>query len=114
MHEHDISEIMDKDILRKTEYIRETLSEPTRLELLAEEAAELAKAALKLARKMRDENPTPKTMEECIENYNEEVMDVMNGIILYSGKTPVISEDKIERCYYRLLMDNKGSLADDV
>lgn len=31
------------------------------LEQLAEESAELAQAALKMARKLRNENPTPKT-----------------------------------------------------
>ena len=31
------------------------------LEQLAEESAELAQAALKMARKMRNENPTPKS-----------------------------------------------------
>lgn len=39
------------------------------LEQLAEESAELAQAALKMARKLRNENPTPKThadVELCI------------------------------------------------
>lgn len=34
------------------------------LEQLAEESAELAQAALKMARKIRNENPTPKSREE--------------------------------------------------
>lgn len=37
------------------------------LEQLAEESAELAQAALKMARKIRNENPTPKShVELCI------------------------------------------------
>lgn len=45
-----------------------SLGEPALLEQLAEECSELAQAALKLARKERGENPTPKTEEECVEN----------------------------------------------
>lgn len=36
------------------------------LEQLAEESAELAQAALKMARKLRNENPTPKTHADCV------------------------------------------------
>lgn len=43
---------------------------------LAEEAAELAHAALKLRRVIEKENPTPCTEEECREHLNEEVADV--------------------------------------
>ncbi len=39
--------------------IREAIGEPALLEGLAEEAVELAKEALKLARILRGENPTP-------------------------------------------------------
>lgn len=53
-----------------------TLGEPALLEQLAEECSELAQAALKLARKERGENPTPKTEEECVENLLEELGDV--------------------------------------
>lgn len=53
-----------------------SLGEPALLEQLAEECSELAKAALKLARKERGENPTPKTEEECLVNLLEELGDV--------------------------------------
>ena len=53
-----------------------TLGEPALLEQLAEECSELAQASLKLARKERGENPTPKTEEECVENLLEELGDV--------------------------------------
>ena len=46
------------------------------LEQLAEEATELAQAALKYARKLRGENPTPKTLEEIKANLIEEFTDV--------------------------------------
>lgn len=50
---------------------------PAALEQLAEECAELGHAALKLARKLRGENPTPKTYDDCMKDFNEEVADVM-------------------------------------
>ena len=46
------------------------------LEQLAEESAELAQAALKMARKLRGENPTPKSRADCIANLQEEIADV--------------------------------------
>ena len=53
------------------------LSEPARLEQLAEEAAELAQAALKLSRILRAENPTPMPEEAARKNLTEEIADVM-------------------------------------
>ena len=53
------------------------LSEPVRLEQLAEEAAELAHAALKLARILRGENPTPVSEAEAREALVREIADVM-------------------------------------
>lgn len=47
------------------------------LEQLAEECTELAKAALKMARIIRNENPTPATEEESIANIREEYTDVV-------------------------------------
>lgn len=46
------------------------------LEQLAEESAELAQAALKMARKIRNENPTPKSRTDCVANLQEEIADV--------------------------------------
>lgn len=43
---------------------------------LAEEAAELSQAALKVARKLKGTNPTPKSLIECKMNLIEEVADV--------------------------------------
>lgn len=50
---------------------------PAVLEQLGEECCELGQAAMKLARKYRNENPTPKTEQECINNLVEEMADVM-------------------------------------
>lgn len=53
------------------------LNSAAKLETLAEEASELSKAALKLARIYRNENPTPVTRQEATDNLNEEIADVL-------------------------------------
>ena len=57
--------------------IVETIGEAAALEQLAEEATELAHAALKLARAMRKENPTPVKKEEAALNL------IIAGILLW-------------------------------
>ena len=56
--------------------IVEKIGVPAMYEMLAEECCELAHAALKMARIIRGENPTPKTREEVEKNLVEEVTDV--------------------------------------
>lgn len=58
----------------------DNISDAAMLEGLAEESSELAQAALKLARILRGENPTPMHFEEAHEKLVEEMADV----ILYS------------------------------
>lgn len=53
------------------------IGKPAVLEQLAEECSELSQAALKLSRKYRDENPTPKPETLCIKDVTEEIADVM-------------------------------------
>lgn len=58
------------------DFILEKLDERTLLEQLAEEASELSQAALKLIRaKGLNNNVTPKTEEETIQNLVEEILD---------------------------------------
>ena len=59
------------DILPKTEILAQ----------LAEEASELAQAALKLRCALDGTNPTPKSVEECRNAFEEEYADVVNCII---------------------------------
>lgn len=59
------------DILPKTEILAQ----------LAEEASELAQAALKLRRALDGTNPTPKSAKECRKAFEEEYADVVNCII---------------------------------
>lgn len=49
---------------------------PATLELCAEECLELGHACLKYARKLRGENPTPKSEEDIMDALIEEVADV--------------------------------------
>lgn len=67
--------------------ISEKIGMPAVLEQCAEECTELAQACLKIARKMRQENPTPATMDILIKDFNEEIADVMVclNVIVDSG-----------------------------
>lgn len=56
------------------------IGKPATLEQLAEECSELSQAALKLARKYRGENPTPKPEALCRKALTEEIADVMTCI----------------------------------
>lgn len=57
--------------------IVQQIGTPATLEQLAEECCELGQAALKLARKLRGENPTPKSEVECRNALREEMADVL-------------------------------------
>ena len=56
--------------------IVEQIGVPALLEQTAEDCCELAQACLKMARKLRDENPTPKSIEDIRDNLVEEMADV--------------------------------------
>lgn len=55
----------------------EIIGKTAMLEQVAEECAELAQASLKLSRKIRGENPTPKSIGDIINNFEEEIADVL-------------------------------------
>ena len=57
-------------------YIKSHVSKKERLAQLAEEATELAKAALKYRRTLDDENPTPVSKGEAFKNLVEEIDDI--------------------------------------
>ena len=82
------------------------LNSAAKLEALAEEASELSKAALKLARIHRNENPTPVTKEEAIDNLNEEIADVLVCVRSLREVSPEkikeISDNKLARWIGRL------------
>ena len=58
-------------------YMVEHIGRPAMLEQMAEECAELGKEALKLARVLRNENPTPVTAAEASNAIIEEFTDVV-------------------------------------
>ena len=58
-------------------YIRERLQDAELLAQLAEETTELGKAALKLRRVIDGKNPTPVSMAEAFDNFDEEIADVL-------------------------------------
>ena len=65
--------------------IYEEIGEPAALELVAEEAAELAQACLKLSRILRGENPTPVPEALAAEKVMEEAADVQTALSVLSS-----------------------------
>lgn len=63
--------------IEKLRFIRDHLSEEDILCQLAEEAAELAQAALKLRRAITGTNPTPVSEDAAIDDLFTELADVM-------------------------------------
>lgn len=68
------------EIVKIFDTIAKHLDTPELLAQLAEEAAELGHAALKLRRAMTGTNPTPVTPEEAMEKLLEEIGDLFNCI----------------------------------
>ncbi len=69
--------MVNKEYLK---YIKENLSTNDAYSQLAEEAAELAHAALKVLRAVNNTNPTPNTIIESIDALHEEAADVFNAL----------------------------------
>lgn len=83
------------------------IGEAAVLEQLAEEAAELAQSALKMARIIRGENPTPVTAAAAYDSLFEEVGDVRLCISVMEGMygefdTKEAEEKKLLRWQNRL------------
>ena len=76
---------------------------------VAEEAAELAQAALKLRRVFDGTNPTPKPMDEAISEFEEEIADVQIylDMIAYSHKHVAdVKKIKQERWKERMITND--------
>lgn len=76
---------------------------------LAEEAVELAHAALKVARTLDDENPTPVSYDEAMEKVQEEIADVELALRVLDltgagdvALRSIIMSDKLSRWVGRL------------
>ena len=78
--------------------IIDRIGKPALLEQTAEECAELAHACLKEARRLRGENPTPKTTPWCWLAISEELTDVQLCMELLEGagygQDPVAAADQ--------------------
>ena len=68
------------------EYIAENLSDEDILCQIAEEAAELAQAALKLRRENTQTNPTPVSDEEAVDSIIEEYADTIGAFEIWAAK----------------------------
>ena len=89
--------------------ILKEIGQPAMLEQLAEECAELGQAALKLARVMRGENPTPKTQMQCLDALTEEIADVelvidQLGEMVDTSRVEAVKDQKWVRWQHRIEM----------
>jgi hypothetical protein len=87
--------------------ILKEIGEAAALEQLAEECAELGKAALKMARIIRGENPTPRTADSVRDELSEEASDVLGCVhLLRAGKVLFLDEgltaEKMKRWVQRI------------
>ena len=83
--------------------IRDKLGEEELLTQLAEEAAELAQAALKLRRAISGKNLTPKGVGECRKALSEELTDVhLCALVVQADPSLQVMNEKVERWYKRL------------
>lgn len=95
--------------------IIDKIGEAAILEQLAEECAELTKAALKLSRVMRKENPTPVTVNKAFDNLVEEIGDVRLLLrvtdFMYDGiPTQDMEEYKLQRWKNRIKLGDPKAL----
>ena len=93
-------------------HVTDFLAPPELLAQLAEEATELAHAALKLRRVMDKRNPTPVCFEDALENLTEEMADVllcMDQLNLTDAEEiEEIKSSKLDRWISRLLEARRG------
>ena len=94
--------------------IMDCIGRPAMLEQLAEECAELGKAALKMARIFRRENPTPVTKEDAEIALIEEYTDVVQCAQELGLKPDLIEMwEKKERFFERWKNRGKGERSNE-
>lgn len=91
---------------KKSKDVTDYLPQEEILAQLAEEAAELSQAALKLRRVLDGKNPTPIGFQQAVKDFNEEVADVQLCLDLISfidnGTVKQVYAAKMERWKIRL------------
>lgn len=90
--------------------IFDCIGEAAALEMLAEEAAELAAAASKAARILRGENPARMDLETAYTHVSDELRDVENALdVLSAGTDSICTKDpenfKMNRWYQSLFKE---------
>lgn len=84
--------------------IDELLDKPALLDQLAEEATELAHAAMKCARILREENPTRATPKETTAKLLEEYSDVvLSARVLHLYPDEDSIDEKMERWFKAII-----------
>lgn len=104
---------MDGEYMEYISYVGKIIDKRTKLEQLAEEAAELSKACLKLIRASGfSNNMTPVDREEALRNLREEFADVNMCYYLlfrsYETRQSIIMRPKWKRWALRLGYPGKG------
>lgn len=99
------------------EFIRENVPHEELLAQLAEEATELAQAALKLRRRLDGRNPTPVPLSKAYDNLTEEIADVRLclRVLGFDPGSPVYAgteERKLRRWADRLRKSKRGEALD--
>lgn len=99
------------------EFIRDQLPKTELLAQLAEEAAELAQAALKIRRVIDGRNPTPVKLSEAEDNLVEEIADVklclrVLGYDLTDPKYDWAGDRKLDR-WARRMKQVKGAAEEE-
>ena len=90
----------------------EAIGLPAVLEQCAEELAELTQAALKMARKLRGENPTPMTHAQAAEHLHEKLGDVrlclkVLDVAMGGDNTTAVEAEKLQRWLDRLIPEQE-------
>lgn len=93
--------------VQEVNQVIEAIGLPAVLEQCAEELAELTQAALKMARKLRGENPTPMTHAQAAEHLHEELGDVrlclkVLNVAMGGDNTTAVEAEKLQRWLDRL------------
>ena len=86
---------------------------PAVLEQCAEELAELTQASLKMARKLRGENPTPVTHAQAAAHLHEELGDVrlclkVLDVAMGGYNTTAVEAEKLRRWLERITQEQKN------
>ena len=98
----------------KLSYIAAKVSQQSRLMQVAEEAAELIQASMKLVRIKAGYNPAAVSHEQALKNLVEEIADTRNAIdalqlddILPSGAVEEVERAKLDRWFERVKLAGK-------